>query len=69
MATIYRCDCCHQESQEKSQFRAIAIPYMDYYNRDFTNETDRYNRDLCVECWKRVKEATEPQPKVAVRGA
>ncbi len=62
MAVVYRCDRCGNDFNESNEVKGIAIPHMDRWNK-FTDETNRYNKDLCASCWYHLIELTKPMPK------
>lgn len=64
MAIVYRCDCCYSETLKRDNMRDIAIPYMGKSNQ-FTEETDRYRRDLCNNCWVGIIALIEPKPRLS----
>lgn len=62
MATIYRCDRCHDD--QTKPLKVIRIPrfWMDDYDSN-----DDIQREVCDNCLKLVDEFTKPIAKVALK--
>lgn len=64
MAIIYRCDRCNSDFNDQKEVKSILIPHVDRYST-FTDEDNRYIKELCGRCWFAIIELTKPLPKVS----
>lgn len=61
MATVYRCDICKDEKENRGGFLInVTIPLASRYTRVIDAENlDRKDYDICVECARKLNEFIE----------
>lgn len=64
MATIYKCDQCHDEDKSPKFLRALELPGVTYYGRSYAEPEKPIYRELCAPCMAKVIRSTEPEPIV-----
>ena len=64
MATIYRCDRCHKETNDSSEIAYVTVPHRTMSHSTYTPWTENTKTvEICERCSNLLNDFLEPLPK------